>query len=74
MKDWNTHKKNIIKELAKLENMDWAENDEIADSIFPYVLIEAINILKNSEIIKNPKDLTNTGEKVSVLIEKLTKD
>ena len=58
----------IIKDLAKLETMDWANDPKIAGSIFPYVLIEAINLLKNSIIIEYPIDYTSTGENAQKML------
>lgn len=66
-------KKGIIKELAKLENMKWTADSEIAATIFPYVLIEAINLLRNSEIISNPKDYTSTGADAKNMIIEIIK-
>lgn len=65
---WEIHKKSIMAELAKLEELNWTKNDVVADSVFPYVLIEAINLLKNSEIVENPVDYAETGEKAQELI------
>ena len=64
-------KEHVIKELAKLERMDWTKDIKIAASIFPYVLIEAINLLKNSEIIENPIDYTTTGENAQKMLDKI---
>jgi len=72
-KDFEESKVNIIEELARLEEMPWCENDEIAGTIFPYVLIEAINILKNSKIIENPIDYTSTGEDAKKMIQEILK-
>jgi len=64
-------KQNIMQELAKLQSLKWASDPEIADSVFPYVLIEAINLLKNSEIVDNPTDFTKTGASAKELLESL---
>jgi hypothetical protein len=67
--NWEEHKKNIIKELAKLERLNWAENDGVAATIFPYVLIEAINILENSTAVENPVDYTLSGEDAEKMLD-----
>ena len=64
-------KEAIIKDLAKLETMDWANDPKIAGSIFPYVLIEAINLLKNSIIIEYPIDYTSTGENAQKMLDEV---
>lgn len=69
-KTYKKHKETIIKELAKLEKVGW-NNPENEDCVFPYVLLEAINLLKNSEIIENPVDYTKTGKKAEELIESI---
>lgn len=56
------HKKEIIKELIRLDSMKWYKDKEVARSIFPYVLVEAVNILKNSKIIVKPVDYCKTGK------------
>jgi len=65
------HKQNMMVELARLESMDWASDPKVAESIFPYVLVEAINILKNSEIVDNPKELAGSSEDVEKLLNSL---
>lgn len=66
---WEDHKKSMIRELARLEKMNWVKDPVVARSIFPYVLIEAINILKNSTIVDAPIDYAKTGKDVDVLLE-----
>ena len=61
------HKIFVIKELARLETMDWGKDEMVAASISPYILVEAINILLNSEIIENPIDRVTTGEDAQIL-------
>jgi len=68
---WEEHKQNMMVELARLESMDWASDPKVAESIFPYVLVEAINILKNSEIVDNPKELAGSSEDVEKLLNSL---
>lgn len=64
----------ITKELAKLERLNWSKDKAIADSIFPYVLVEAINLLLNAQ----PKDgkfivdYTRTSEKTKKMLDALT--
>jgi hypothetical protein len=74
--DWRKQMKSITKELAKLEKMNWAKNDEIADSIFPYVLVEAINLLLNAQPKEEKfiKDWMATEEKMKKVIEILTEN
>ena len=64
-------KKSIIQELARLEQMDWAKDEKIKHTIFPYVLMEAINMLKNSKEIDNPVDYFPTGKEARKMIDKL---
>ena len=64
-------KEGIISSLAELESKNWNADPEVAASIFPYVLIEAINLLKNSEIIENPIDYTSTGENATNMIKEI---
>jgi len=67
-------KDSIIKELAKLERMNWAKDESIADTIFPYVLLEAINLLKNSKLIDNPVDYTKTSEDSKKMLAEILKE
>ena len=69
----NKHKDFIIKELAMLEKLGWASDKKIAATIFPYVLVEAINLLMNSDLKKNPVDYTKNGKESEELINKLSK-
>jgi hypothetical protein len=71
-RDWNKHKQEITAELARLEEMNWAADDKVAATIFPYVLLEAINILKNSTIVPNPVDYAETGDGAIKMIDELT--
>ncbi len=64
-------KKEIIQELARLESMNWAKDKKIAHAIFPYVLMDAINMLMNSKKIDNPVDYFSTGKKARKMIDKL---
>jgi len=70
--DWEGQKEDILYYLAKLETMNWAADPKIAESMFPYVLVEAINILKNSVIIDSPIDYTDTGSKAKSMISEIT--
>jgi len=48
--------------------MKWNRDKDIAGQIFPYILIEAINILINSEIINKPFDhCTNSDNTIKML-------
>lgn len=58
-----------MSELAKLEGLSWAKDHKVAESVFPYVLIEAINLLKNSKIIERPIDYAKTGEEAQKLLK-----
>lgn len=64
---WIGHKARMIDELARLESMNWSKDDAVAATIFPYVLVEAINILKNSNIVDAPVDYTKTGKEAEQL-------
>lgn len=70
-KQFKLHKDFIIKELAKLERMNWTADKKISASIFPYVLIEAINILKNSEIVENPVDYMGDTQSMEATMEEI---
>jgi hypothetical protein len=65
------HKSGILKELARLERIGWV-TEESAGTIFPYVIIEAINLLKNSEIIESPIDYTKTGRLAQKMLDDLS--
>ena len=69
--NWDKQKESILKELAKLEDLNWAKDEKVADSVFPYVLVEAINLLKNSKIIDNPIDYTKTVKDTNKMIKQL---
>lgn len=73
MTDWKKHKEYIMMELARLDELDWGVDSKVAESIFPYVLVEAVNILKNSVIIANPIDYTTTGEAAKALMAEAKK-
>jgi hypothetical protein len=66
-------KETIIKELAKLETLNWTADEKVAGTIFPYVLVEAINLLKNSEIIENPVDYCSNSDDTNKMIEESKK-
>lgn len=70
-KDWDEQKKNIMRELARLEQMNWAADDKVAQTIFPYVLVEAINLLKNSTLVDNPVDYADSGENATKMVKEL---
>lgn len=65
------HKENILGELAKLESMNWAKDEDVAESVFPYVLIEAMNLLKNSKIVDDPVDYTKTGVEAKRMVDEI---
>ena len=58
----------IIRELGRLENIGWG-NDKTDETIFPYVIIEAINLLLNSQPEQKLVDFTPTGEAVQDMIK-----
>lgn len=72
--DWRKQMMSITKELAKLEKLNWSKDKKIAESVFPYVLVEAINLLLNA----SPKDemrivdYTKTSEKTKKMLDALT--
>ena len=72
--DWRKQMMSITKELAKLEKLVWSKDKKVAESVFPYVLVEAINLLLNAQ----PKDgkfivdFTRTAEKTEKMLEALT--
>ena len=68
-KDLEKFKIFIMKELSSLQYMNQSEDDKVAECIFPYVLIEAISLLKNSEIIDNPISYTNSSEDVDKFLD-----
>lgn len=67
--DWNQHKKTIMRELARLEALPWYADEKVSETIFPYVLVEAINLLKNSVIVPDPIDHTKTGDGATAMLE-----
>ena len=71
MKDYEEKKQSIIKELARLESMDWMDGKKIIATIFPYVLPEAINLLKNSKPVVNQVDYTKTGKDMKKMLKEL---
>ena len=72
--DYVDHKGYIIKELARLESMPWSENDKVSETIFPYVIVEAINLLLNSQPIEDLKDNTLTGKLTKEMLNKIKND
>jgi hypothetical protein len=72
--DYESKKESIIKELAKLERLNWSADEKVADSVFPYVLVEAINILKNSKINSEFVEYTKTSEDTNKLLDEILAD
>lgn len=69
--DFNKHKDSILKELARLERLSWAKDTKVAESIFPYAIVEAINLLLNSRLDGIWHDYTSTGEKTEETLSKI---
>jgi len=61
----------ILKELAKLEGMNWSKDKDIASQIFPYILVDTIELLLNSKTNPVWKDYTNTSDKTKKMLENL---
>jgi len=59
--DYTSQKLSIIQELARLEKIGWG-NEKTDPTIFPYVIIEAINLLMNSKPADVLMDYTQTGK------------
>ena len=59
--NYGSKKLEIIQELARLEKIGWG-NDDTDSTIFPYVIIEAINILMNSRATEVVTDFAGTGD------------
>ena len=74
--DWRIKMKAVITELAGLEELNWAADEKVAENIFPYVLIEAINLLLNAEPKEEKfiRDYTATGDMTEKLINLLKED
>lgn len=70
--NWEKHKKDMIFELARLEKLGFS--DEANDTIFPHVLIETINILKNSVFVENPVSYTDTGKDANNMLDQILKE
>ena len=68
--------KAVTMELARLEELNWAADKKVAESIFPYVLVEAINLLLNAEPKdeKLIKDYMVSGDVAKKLINLLKED
>lgn len=64
-------KKLIIQELAKLERLNWSKDKKIASSIFPYVLVEAINLLLNSTVNEECVDYMSTSKEVRETLDSI---
>lgn len=62
-------KEKTIIELAKLESSNWASDDDVAKRVCPYVLIDAINILLNSEIVDRPSDYDKSGKAAQSMLD-----
>ncbi len=59
----------LLKELAKLEQLNWAKDDEVADTVFPYVLIEAMNYILNSTPNATIFDYAETSDTARAMLE-----
>lgn len=68
--DWENHKTEIMSELAHLQSLNWAADEEVSSSIFPYVLIEALNILENSEFREAITDHASNGKDAKELLKR----
>ena len=66
--DYQIKRLEIIRELGRLENIGWG-NDKTDETIFPYVIIEAMNLLLNSRPEQELVDFTPTGEAVRAMIK-----
>jgi hypothetical protein len=69
---YEEHKQGMIKELARLESMNWSKDEKVAGSIFPYVLVEAINLLMNSQAKDEVRDYMLTGEQMNKTLNSLS--
>lgn len=72
-KVWEEKKRFLLVELAKLEQMNWNSDPAVAEQVFPYVLVEAIDVLLNSKIVDHPKSRTNTSEETAAMLADLTR-
>lgn len=70
---FENNKRTVIKELARLEKMDNYLNDKAAATIYPYVILEAINLLVNSKIVDDPKDYTQSGLSTDKMVDEMLK-
>jgi len=70
--DYDVSKLSIVSELARLEKIGWG-NEKTDPTIFPYVIIEAINLLINSQPKKTMTDYTQTGEMACLMVEEILK-
>jgi len=70
--DYDGLKLSIVSELARLEKIGWG-NEKTDPTIFPYVIIEAINLLINSQPKKTMTDYTQTGEMACLMVEEILK-
>ena len=66
--EYKSHKLKMIEELARLEKIGWG-NDKTDPVIFPYVIIEAINLLMNSQPVEVLMDYTNTGKLAGEMVD-----
>ena len=65
---YKENKLSIIQSLARLEKLGWG-SDKADDTIFPYVIIEAINLLMNSEPTDVLMDYTATGDSAQAMVD-----
>jgi len=70
--EYDVGKLKIVSELARMEKIGWG-NDKTDPTIFPYVIIEAINLLINSQPKPKMTDYTKTGEMASAMVDEILK-
>lgn len=74
-RDFMLHKESIIKELAKLERLGWSDNPKVAESIFPYTIVEAISLLLNARMDGSSyKNFTKTSEETEKTLSNILGD
>lgn len=66
--EYRSNKLSTIQELARLEKLGWG-NEKTDPTIFPYVIIEAINLLMNSQPNDVLMDYTQTGKGATELVD-----
>jgi hypothetical protein len=63
-------KQSLLEQLAKLHKLGFSEKAN--HQVNPYILIDAINWIKNSKLSDNPVDYAKTGEDMQNLLDELT--